>query len=153
MCAPTTKRTRTQNHRALTHFLALLSGTSARHVSSKASTSTLHASTRASTSTGHASTRASTSKGHASTRANSNLRRTAANELEYRTKPWVYRPQKHGLCLVSTFKSQPSYGFGRSKRPCNEPREGAHVSQSSIRGGQIGLMRSHVRVLMGFGMI
>lgn len=112
-------------------FHCSLSGTSARHVSMKVSTSTRHASTR----------------------ANSSLRRTATNDLEYRKKPWVYRPQKHGLCLVSTFKSQPSYGFGRSKRPCNEPREGTHVSENSIFGDQGSLVRSHMRLLMGVEML
>ena len=38
-------------------------------------------------------------------------------------RPWVYRPQKHGLCYVSTYRSQPSHGFGTSKRPCNEAGE------------------------------
>ena len=45
-------------------------------------------------------------------------RAVTASPLGYRE--WVYRPEKHGLVYVSTYKSQPKCSFGKAKRPCCE---------------------------------
>lgn len=37
----------------------------------------------------------------------------------------AYRPRRHGMVYNSSYKSQPSFGFGRAKRPCCE--KGTHA--------------------------